>query len=87
LDRYDFSVYTDGSSSGSGIDPPVSQFAHFASQGVNVFRVPVTWQFLTPTLGGDLSSSFFARYDATIQAALSSSTKPYVIIDLVSAHQ
>ncbi|TFY83404.1 hypothetical protein EWM64_g612 [Hericium alpestre] len=37
---------------------------------------------MTPTLGGTISSTFFARYDATVQSALSASTSPYVIIDL-----
>ena len=43
----------------------------------------LAWQLMTPALGGMISSSFFARYDATVQAALSASTSPYVIIDLV----
>ncbi|KAF8078793.1 endoglucanase [Lyophyllum atratum] len=77
---YDFTVYTNGSFTGVGVDPPVSQFAHFASQGVNIFRIP--WQLMTPTVGGTISSSFFARYDNTVQAALNSATKPYVILDL-----
>ncbi|ETW86909.1 glycoside hydrolase family 5 2 [Heterobasidion irregulare TC 32-1] len=77
---YDFSVATDGSFNGTGVSPPVSQFTHFASEGVNIFRIP--WQLMTPTLGGTISSSFFARYDATVQAALSASTSPYVIVDL-----
>ncbi|PPR05528.1 hypothetical protein CVT24_003271 [Panaeolus cyanescens] len=37
---------------------------------------------MTPQLGGTISSSFFSRYDATVQAALSASTRPYVILDL-----
>lgn len=79
---YDFSVATDGSFNGTGVSPPVSQFTHFASEGVNIFRIPFAWQLMTPALGGMISSSFFARYDATVQAALSASTSPYVIIDL-----
>jgi endoglucanase len=79
---YDFSVYTDGSVSGTGVEPPTAQFSHFAGQGVNVFRIPFAWQFMQPTVGGAISESFFARYDKTVQLALSQSTKPYVIIDL-----
>lgn len=37
---------------------------------------------MTPTLGGTIDATFFATYDATVQAALSVSTAPYVIIDL-----
>ncbi|KAG6855662.1 Manganese dependent endoglucanase Eg5A, partial [Tephrocybe sp. NHM501043] len=79
---YDFTVSTDGSFKGTGVDPPVSQFAHFASQGVNIFRIPFAWQLMTPTVGGTIDSSFFSRYDTTVQAALNSATKPYVILDL-----
>lgn len=38
---------------------------------------------MTPTLGGTIDSKFFARYDATVQAALNSGSNPYVILDLV----
>lgn len=31
--------YTNGSFTGTGISPPVSQISHFASQGVNIFRI------------------------------------------------
>lgn len=31
--------YTNGSFQGTGISPPVAQFSHFASQGVNIFRI------------------------------------------------
>ncbi|KAI0048338.1 glycoside hydrolase family 5 protein [Auriscalpium vulgare] len=79
---YDFSVATDGSFNGTGVDPPVSQYSHFAQEGVNLFRIPFAWQLMSPTLGGTISSTFFARYDATVQAALSSSSGTYVIIDL-----
>ncbi|KAF8898927.1 endoglucanase [Infundibulicybe gibba] len=79
---YDFSVATDGSFNGTGVNPPVSQFSHFASQGVNIFRIPFAWQLMTPTLGGTISSSFFSRYDATVQAALNSGSSPFVILDL-----
>lgn len=43
----------------------------------------LAWQLMTPTLGGTIDPTFLAEYDATVQAALSVSTKPYVIIDLV----
>ncbi|KAI0271430.1 putative cellulase precursor [Gloeopeniophorella convolvens] len=77
---YDFSVATDGSFNGTGVSPPTSQYTHFAAQGVNIYRIP--WQLMTPTVGGTISSSFFSRYDQTVQAALSSSPNTYVIVDL-----
>ncbi|KAI5124167.1 hypothetical protein M0805_000975 [Coniferiporia weirii] len=79
---YDFTVSTDGSFSGSGTSPPVSQYAHFANEGVNIFRIPFAWQLMTPTLGGDISASFFETYDTTVQAALSSGPDVYVIVDV-----
>jgi len=79
---YDFSVATDGSFKNNIVDPPSGQFSHFASQGVNLFRIPFAWQLMTPTLGGSIDQNFLSRYDRTVQTALSSSTQPYVIIDL-----
>lgn len=38
---------------------------------------------MTPTLGGPIDETFFARYNATVQAALSSSNNTYVILDVV----
>jgi endoglucanase len=73
---------TNGGDGGNYYAPPVSQFTHFASQGVNVFRVPFKWQTATPTLGGTISSSFLSAYDVTVNAALA--TGAYVIIDLHS---
>ncbi|KZP31157.1 glycoside hydrolase family 5 protein [Athelia psychrophila] len=77
---YDFSVSTDGSFTGVGVPPPVSQYSHFAAQGVNIFRIP--WQLMTPTLGGSINATWFSIFDTTVQAALSASTSPYVILDL-----
>ena len=39
---------------------------------------------MTPTLGGSINETFFERYDATVQAALSSGSNVYVIVDVVS---
>jgi endoglucanase len=43
----------------------------------------LAWQLMTPTLGGSVDETFFARYNATVQAALSSSPNVYVIADVV----
>jgi endoglucanase len=45
-------------------------------------RIPFGWQYMQPTIGGDLSSSFFQQYDAIVQLALSQPSNPYVILDL-----
>ncbi|KZP31156.1 glycoside hydrolase family 5 protein [Athelia psychrophila] len=79
---YDFTVSTDGSFTGVGAPPPVSQYSHFAAQGANIFRIPFAWQLMTPTLGGSIDATWFSIFDKTVQAALSASTSPYVILDL-----
>jgi hypothetical protein len=38
---------------------------------------------MTPTLGGSIDQPFLSRYDQTVQAALSSGSNVYVIVDLV----
>jgi hypothetical protein len=82
---YDFTVATDGSFSGTGVSPPTAQYQHFASEGVNVFRIPFAWQLMTPTVGGTVSSTFLSKYDSTVDAALAAPGRPYVIVDLHSA--
>jgi len=77
---YDFTVTIDGSFKSNPQDPPASQFSHFASEGVNIFRVPFAWQLMTPTLGGNIDQTFFQRYDNTVQTGRR--TGAYVIIDL-----
>ncbi|KAI0347834.1 endoglucanase [Trametopsis cervina] len=79
---YDFSVGTDGSFKPPYSTPPSSQYTHFTAEGVNLYRIPFAWQLMTPTLGGSIDNSFFSTYDATVQAALNSGPKVYVIIDL-----
>ncbi|KAH9937243.1 endoglucanase [Fomitopsis serialis] len=79
---YDFSVDTNGDYSGTDAPPPTSQYTHFTSQGANLYRIPFAWQLMTPTLGGTINSSFFTGYDQTVQAALSSGSGVYVIVDL-----
>jgi len=79
---YDFSVATDGSFTGTGVSPPVSQYTHFAAEGVNIFRIPFAWQLMTPTVGGSINQTFLSIYDTTVQAALNSGPTVHVIIDV-----
>lgn len=39
---------------------------------------------MVPEVGGDIDQAYLSRYDATVNAALSSSSSPYVIVDMVS---
>ncbi|GBE77813.1 Manganese dependent endoglucanase Eg5A [Sparassis crispa] len=79
---YDFTVTTNGSFSGTGATPPSYEYAHFSSEGANLYRIPFAWQLMTPTLGGAINESFFEQYDTTVQYALNSSTDSYIIVDL-----
>lgn len=55
---------------------------HFAyDDGLNVFRLPVGWQYLVANqLGGQLDPTFFADYDSLVQACLT--TGAHCIIDI-----
>ena len=57
---------------------------HFSSQdGLNIFRLPVGWQYLVNNqVGGPLDQSFFSSYDGIVQDCLQ--TKSRCIIDIVS---
>ncbi|KAH9948200.1 glycoside hydrolase superfamily [Amylocystis lapponica] len=79
---YDFSVDTNGTYSGKFAVPPSNEYAHFSAEGANLYRVPFAWQLMTPTLGGDINTTFFDQYNTTIQQALASNSTAYAIIDL-----
>ena len=79
-----------GQYSASGVTPPLpfrqidgpGQMNHFASQyGLNVFRLPVCWQYLVNgNLGGALDSNNFGVYDQLVQACLQ--TGAYCVVDI-----
>ncbi|KAH9948197.1 glycoside hydrolase superfamily [Amylocystis lapponica] len=79
---YDFSVATDGTYSGTFAVPPSYEYAHFSGEGANLYRIPFAWQLMTPTLGGDINTTFFDQYNTTVQQALASSSTAYAIVDL-----
>ncbi|EPT01469.1 hypothetical protein FOMPIDRAFT_100175 [Fomitopsis schrenkii] len=79
---FDFSVDTSGDYSGTPAPPPTTQYTHFTGEGANLYRIPFAWQLMTPTLGGTINSTFFSEYDTVVQAALSSGSGVYVIVDL-----
>ncbi|KAI8954001.1 endoglucanase 2 [Xylaria longipes] len=59
-----------------------SQMNHFVKDdGMNVLRIPTSWQFLVNNqLGGDLDASNFAKYDQLLQSCLD--TGAYCMIDI-----
>ena len=56
---------------------------HFANDdGLNAFRLPVSWQYLlNNNLGGTLDATNFAAYDKLVQGCLKTTAK-MCIIDL-----
>lgn len=49
-----------------------AQMQHFyKDDGMNIFRLPVGWQYLTNNVvGGDLDSTNFGKYDDLMQSCL-----------------
>ncbi|KAJ3884732.1 glycoside hydrolase superfamily, partial [Lentinula edodes] len=88
---FDFGCGSDGTCNPTGTWPPLTQYygmdgagqmQHYTStDGYNVFRLPVGWQFLTNgVLGGDLDADNLAEYDALVQMCLA--TGASCIIDI-----
>ncbi|KAG4435874.1 Endoglucanase EG-II [Cadophora sp. M221] len=88
---FDFGCLTDGSQNTANVYPPLSslggpdgigQMTHFIKDDhMNIFRLPVGWQFLVANnLGGTLDASNFAKYDQLVQGCLA--TGASCIIDI-----
>ncbi|OTA88979.1 glycoside hydrolase family 5 protein [Hypoxylon sp. CO27-5] len=60
----------------------VAQMQHFVKDdGVNILRLPISWQFLVNNkLGGDLDSTNLAKYDRLVEACLT--TGAHCMIDI-----
>ena len=58
--------------------PTDAQIQYYASKGLNVFRLPIAWERLQPTLGGAFSSSELAQ----IQRVVSYANSLGVTVDL-----
>ncbi|KFY81961.1 hypothetical protein V500_10939 [Pseudogymnoascus sp. VKM F-4518 (FW-2643)] len=82
---------TNGDYSSSGVTAPlasqghadgVGQMNHFVrDDGLNVFRLPVCWQYLVNgVLGGTLDSNNFGVYDQLVQGCLA--TGAYCVVDI-----
>ncbi|KAL6713327.1 hypothetical protein ACLMJK_008792 [Lecanora helva] len=93
---FDFGCSTDGNCNIGNVYGPIKssdlsstasadgpgQMNHFATKDkLNIFRLPVGWQFLVNLeLGGTLDSAAFGQYDRLMQACLK--TGAYCIIDI-----
>jgi endoglucanase len=91
---FDFGCTTDGTCIITGTNgpyPPLpsyggpdgpGQMSHFVKDDkMNIFRLPVGWQFLVNgVLGGTLNSANLSEYNTLVQACLS--TGAYCIIDI-----
>ncbi|KAI4591632.1 hypothetical protein KJ359_012749 [Pestalotiopsis sp. 9143b] len=80
----DFGCQIDGTCPTSSVQfagDAADQISHFVGEGMNLMRIPTSWQFLVNNqLGGNLNSSNLAKYDQLIQACLS--TGSYCMIDI-----
>ncbi|KAG8959582.1 hypothetical protein FRC00_001438, partial [Tulasnella sp. 408] len=56
------------------------QMKWFVSNGMNTFRLPIGWQYATPSLGGAFDPSEWAQYDKLVQNCLA--VNAYCIIDI-----
>ncbi|KAK3614716.1 hypothetical protein LTR56_027072 [Elasticomyces elasticus] len=86
ISGFDFGCGTDGTCTVSGIVDPgtdgINQINHFVKDdGLNVFRLPVGWQYLlNNNLGGTLDATNFGKYDKLVQGCLASGAS--CIIDI-----
>lgn len=83
---YDFGCTTDGACDISKVNDiangnGIAQMQHFIrDDGLNTFRLPVGWQFLTNNvLGGNLDPNNFPKYDKLVQGCISSGAKMCIV--------
>lgn len=88
---FDFGCLTDGSDNITDVYPPLSalggpdgagQMSHFVTKdNLNIFRLPVGWQYLVNNvLGGTLDATNSGKYDQLVQACLA--TGASCIVDI-----
>ncbi|KAM0802149.1 glycoside hydrolase superfamily, partial [Usnea florida] len=88
---FDFGCSTDGTCLAADMVPPLTQYnsndgpsqmTHFTqNDSLNIFRLPVAWQYLVNNvLGGTLDETNFGKYDELVQACLK--TGAHCIIDI-----
>ncbi|KAK4550439.1 hypothetical protein LTR36_000017 [Oleoguttula mirabilis] len=82
---FDFGCGTDGTCSTASTDNPgtagIAQMKHFVTDdGLNAFRLPVSWQYLVNNvLGGTLDTTAIAAYDTLVQGCLSAGAAMCII--------
>lgn len=70
-----------GSGGGGGDGPGQMQHWTSLSKPLNLFRLPISWQFLANNqIGGTLDSTNLGKYDQLVQACLK--TGAYCMIDI-----
>ncbi|KAE9381822.1 glycoside hydrolase family 5 protein [Stipitochalara longipes BDJ] len=87
---FEFGCLIDGTCPLDTIQPPLAslgfgdgagQMAHFVKDdSMNIFRLPVSWQYLTNNMIGPLDDTNFGNYDLLMQACLK--TGAYCMIDI-----
>ncbi|KAG8904192.1 hypothetical protein FRC01_008834, partial [Tulasnella sp. 417] len=83
---FEWGCLTDGSCTYPNSPPLTStadgpgQMKWFVSNGMNTFRLPIGWQYATPTLGGAFDPTEWATYDKLVQSCLA--VNAYCIIDI-----
>ncbi|KIO21025.1 glycoside hydrolase family 5 protein, partial [Tulasnella calospora MUT 4182] len=74
---FEFGCKDDGSCTPPNSPPLTSkadgcgQMKWFYSKGMNTFRLPIGWQYATPTLGGSFDPTMWGSYDKLVQCCLS----------------
>ncbi|KAH8673927.1 glycoside hydrolase superfamily, partial [Xylariales sp. PMI_506] len=80
----DFGCQIDGTCPTSSVQfasDATGQMQHFVGEGLNLMRIPTSWQYLVNNdLGGDLDSSNFGTYNQLIEDCLD--TGAYCMIDI-----
>ncbi|KAK9414202.1 putative Glycoside hydrolase superfamily [Seiridium unicorne] len=80
----DFGCQIDGTCPTSSVqlaNDANDQMQHFVGEGMNLMRIPTSWQFLVNNqLGGSLNANNLAKYDNIIQGCLN--TGAYCMIDI-----
>ncbi|KAI1344939.1 glycoside hydrolase family 5 protein [Xylariaceae sp. FL0016] len=87
---FDFGCATNGTCVTSSVYPPLQalggadgagQMSHFTKDlSMNIFRLPVGWQYLTSSPGGTLESGNLGKYDQLVKACLATSAS--CVIDI-----
>ncbi|KAG9014304.1 hypothetical protein FRB90_005398 [Tulasnella sp. 427] len=83
---FEWGCLTDGSCTYPNSPPLTStadgpgQMKWFVSNGMNTFRLPIGWQYVTPALGGAFDATEWATYDKLVQSCLA--VNAYCIIDI-----